>query len=70
MPELPEVEYGRKQAENALVGKRVAKVICDHDEIVFDGVKPKEVASHLQGQRIEAAHRRGKLEQSDGKTAS
>jgi formamidopyrimidine-DNA glycosylase len=60
MPELPEVEYGRKQAENALVGKRVAKVVCDNDEIVFDGVQPKEVAIHLKGQRIEAAHRRGK----------
>ncbi len=60
MPELPEVEYGRKQAENALVGKRVSHVVCADDDIVFDGVKPKAVAAHLKGQTIKAAHRRGK----------
>lgn len=60
MPELPEVEYARKQAQNALVGKVVAKVECADDDIVFDGVKPQAVAQHLKGQEILATHRRGK----------
>jgi formamidopyrimidine-DNA glycosylase len=60
MPELPEVEYARKQAHDALVGKVVAKVICADDDIVFAGVKPQQVAQHLEGQEIQAAHRRGK----------
>ena len=60
MPELPEVEYGRKQAEEALVGKRITRVDCADDEIVFAGVKPSAVAAHLKGQTVRAACRRGK----------
>ena len=53
--ELPEVEYGRKQAEEALVGKRITRVDCADDEIVFAGVKPSAVAAHLKGQTVRAA---------------
>ena len=60
MPELPEVEYARKQAQNALAGKVVSKVICAQDDIVFDGVQPEALAKHLKGQEVLAAHRRGK----------
>jgi len=60
MPELPEVEYARKQAEHALMGKTISKVVCADDEIVFAGVSPQAVAEHLEGQVVESTHRRGK----------
>lgn len=60
MPELPEVEYARKLAERVGVGRRIVKVWCADDPIVFAGVRPPRIRKALLGRRIEGAHRRGK----------
>lgn len=60
MPELPEVERGRKLAESVARGRRITKVRCADDRIVFDGVAPSTVQRRLKGRRVEAVNRRGK----------
>jgi formamidopyrimidine-DNA glycosylase len=60
MPELPEVEYGRRIAERALAGKRVAEVRVAEDPIVFDRVPPERFRSALRDRRVRAVRRWGK----------
>ncbi len=60
MPELPEVERGRKLVEAIAGGRRIAGVWCADDRIVFDGVTPVGVQRALTGARVEAVRRRGK----------
>lgn len=60
MPELPEVEYGRRQLEQTLVGDTLAEVDAPEDSIVFEGVRSAEVVAALRGARVLGAHRRGK----------
>lgn len=60
MPELPEVELGRKIAESAAVGRRVEKCKVDDDRIVFDGVAPRTVKKTLEGAEVVAVRRHGK----------
>ena len=60
MPELPEVEVGRKLAEAACRGKTIDYVYAAEDDIVFDGVSPKSFARTLKGRQVEQVHRRGK----------
>ena len=60
MPELPEVERGRRIAERAAAGRTIARVRCADDRIVFDGVAPSTVQRRLRGRRVEAVHRHGK----------
>jgi formamidopyrimidine-DNA glycosylase len=60
MPELPEVERGRKVAESVARGRRIEKVRCAEDRIVFDGVAPSTVQRKLKGRRVQAVHRHGK----------
>lgn len=60
MPELPEVERGRKVAESVAKGRRITKVRCADDRIVFDGVAPSTVQRKLKGRRVEAVRRHGK----------
>ncbi len=60
MPELPEVEFGRRQLEHHVVGRRVAAVRCADDRIVFDGCTPRRCASVLRGAQVNAACRWGK----------
>ncbi len=60
MPELPEVERGRRIAEGVLAGRRIVRVCCAEDRIVFDSVAPSTVARKLRGRRVEAVHRHGK----------
>jgi formamidopyrimidine-DNA glycosylase len=60
MPELPEVERGRRIAERALAGKTLTQVLCAEDEIVFQGLPPDEFERALRGRRVESVHRRGK----------
>lgn len=60
MPELPEVERARRLVERVAVGRKIAKVRCADDEIVFAGVTPKRVAQHLRGRTVVASRRRGK----------
>lgn len=60
MPELAEVEVGRKLLERVAVGRRVRSVACADDRIVFEGVSPDAVAEALTGARVAAARRHGK----------
>ena len=60
MPELPEVERGRRLAQRIAAGRMIAKVRCARDPIVFEGVSAARWRRALTGRRIIAAHRRGK----------
>ena len=60
MPELPEVERGRKLAELVAAGRRIERVWCDDDAIVFDSVGSRRWRHALEGKRVEAARRWGK----------
>jgi len=60
MPELPEVEFARTLCERVAAGRRVERVCCARDDIVYEGVTPGRFRRRLQGRRIETARRRGK----------
>ncbi len=60
MPELPEVEFGRRQLERTLVGHAIAQVEVLEDPIVYEGVTPPVFVRALQGAAVLAACRRGK----------
>ena len=60
MPELPEVERGRRLAEAVAVGRRIERVWCRDDRIVFDAVGPRRWRRALEGKRVQAARRWGK----------
>ena len=60
MPELPEVERGRRLARDVAVGRRIVRVWCDDDPIVFDSVGPRRWRRALEGKRVDAARRWGK----------
>ena len=60
MPELPEVERGRRLAEAVAAGRRIEQVWCADDPIVLDGVEPGRWRSALEGRRVAAARRWGK----------
>ena len=59
MPELPEVEYGRRLAESVVRGARIVSVRCAEDRIVFE-TPPRRVRQALRGALVRAVHRRGK----------
>ena len=59
MPELAEVERGRRLAESVAAGRRIAAVACAADSIVYAGVPPAEWEA-LCGRRVLAACRWGK----------
>lgn len=60
MPELPEVEFGRRVAERAVLGRRIQRVRCAEDRIVFDGAAPRTIARTLRGRQVTAVRRHGK----------
>ena len=60
MPELPEVEHGRRLAERVMVGRSIRRVDAHDDDIVFDGISPADFAATLEGRSVVAAHRHGK----------
>lgn len=60
MPELPEVEFGRRQLEATLVGETIRGVDVVEDSIVFEGVPAATVIAALQDTTVLGAHRRGK----------
>jgi formamidopyrimidine-DNA glycosylase len=60
MPELPEVEWGRRLLARAAVGRRIAAVEAAPDPIVFEGVPPARLRRALAGARVLAARRKGK----------
>ena len=60
MPELPEVERGRRLAASVAQGRTVARVWCAQDPIVFDKTAPAVIRRALEGRRVEAVCRWGK----------
>jgi formamidopyrimidine-DNA glycosylase len=60
VPELPEVEFGRRVAESVAADRRIERVRCDADDLVFDGVRPATVSRRLRGRTVKAVRRRGK----------
>ena len=60
MPELPEVERGRRLAEAVTVGRRIERAWCDDDPIVFEGIGPDCWRGALEGKRVAAVRRWGK----------
>ena len=60
MPELPEVERGRRLAEAVVVGRSIERVWCADDPIVFESVDSRRWRDTLQGKRVNAARRWGK----------
>ena len=60
MPELPEVEAARAIARRVAVGRRIARVWCASDPIVFEGVSPARWRAGLIGRRVLGVRRHGK----------
>jgi len=60
MPELPEVEAARLLAMRAARGRRIVRVWCADDPIVFERVPAARFRRALVGRRILGAHRHGK----------
>ncbi|MCB9648505.1 MAG: hypothetical protein H6730_18180 [Deltaproteobacteria bacterium] len=60
MPELAEVEFGRKVAHEVVAGRRIREVWCADDEIVFEGEGPEVVQGALRGRVVVDTHRHGK----------
>ena len=60
MPELPEVERGRKIAEKAAQNTIITNVWVDDDNIVFEQTPKKAIRKALLGRRVLAVKRHGK----------
>ena len=60
MPELPEVEYGRRIATKIAQGRRIVEARCADDSIVFEGVAPARFRRALVGRRVRGVRRHGK----------
>src|SRR5688572_627743 len=60
MPELPEVEAARILVMRAARGRRITRVVCADDPIVFEGVAASQFRRALVGRRIVRGHRHGK----------
>ena len=60
MPELPEVEFGRKLAESVAAGRTIDKVTVHRDPIVFDGITPARITRALTHRHVQRVCRRGK----------
>lgn len=59
MPELPDVEVFRRQLDRTARGKRVRHVSAPKSRVLQ--VPPSTLRSHLEGKRLGAARRHGKL---------
>jgi formamidopyrimidine-DNA glycosylase len=60
MPELPEVERGRRIAMRVALGRRIADARCTDDPIVFERVPASRFRRALVGRRVQAVKRHGK----------
>ena len=60
MPELPEVERGRRIAMKVARDRRITEAHCADDPIVFEGVSPARIRRALVGRRVRAVRRHGK----------
>ena len=58
MPELPEVEYARRQLSRAMKGGRVERVLARRPDLRYP--LPENFAARLQGQTVRAVRRRAK----------
>jgi formamidopyrimidine-DNA glycosylase len=60
MPELPEVERGRRIAMKIARGRRITEARCADDPIVFERVPAARFRRALLGRRVQAVKRHGK----------
>ena len=60
MPELPEVERGRRIAMRVVLGRRIAEARCADDPIVFERLPAARFRKALVGRRVLAVKRHGK----------
>ena len=60
IPELPEVERGRRIAMKVVLGRRITEARCTDDPIVFEGVPASRFRKALLGRRVLAVKRHGK----------
>ena len=60
MPELPEVELGRRIAMKVARGRRIVDVRCADDPIVFERVPPEQFRRALVGRVVRDIKRHGK----------
>lgn len=60
MPELAEVERGRRLLENAILHKTIASTSTQADPLVFVGESATQLEKHLPGRTILGVHRKGK----------
>ncbi len=61
MPELPEVERGRRLATSVAQGRTIVQVRCARDTIVFQGVAPAKFGRALKSNQVLAVRRHGKF---------
>ena len=60
MPELPEVEFGRKTLHAAAVGRTIAHAWVGDDDIVVDGTTANRMTEALVGAAVTGTDRHGK----------
>jgi formamidopyrimidine-DNA glycosylase len=60
MPELPAVEFGRRLVEEVAKGRRIVRARIPADPIIYE-MSPHRLRRALQGRRIDAVHRWGKI---------
>jgi len=60
MPELPEVEAARVLARRVALGRKIVRVWCAGDPIVFEARSPRTFAKALLGRRVRGVGRHGK----------
>jgi len=60
MPELPEVEAARVLARRVALGRRITRVWCAGDPIVFEARRAAQVRRALLGRRVRGVGRHGK----------
>lgn len=60
MPELPEVERARRLVERVARDRRIVRVTCARDPIVFEGVGAARIRRALIDRTVTGAARRGK----------
>src|SRR5260370_26422019 len=60
MTELPEVEAARVVARRVAVGRRIGRVWCAGDPIVFEARTPRAFSNALLGRRVQGVGRHGK----------
>ena len=60
MPELPEVDAARVLARRVALGRKITRVWCASDPIVFEARPPREFTKALLGRRVRGVGRHGK----------